>query len=59
MILYDFNETKYTMTFYENDSNKLNIASNVKVGDNIVISGYGICIDALNINLVINDIKYK
>lgn len=57
LIIYCYDSKKYVMTYY--NSSMCVVARNIKIGDNIVLSGYGIDSSILGMNYVISHIEFK
>jgi len=59
MIMYDYDSIRYDMTCSSGNVTMCKLMQNVKIGDHVVLSGYGYNFDVLNSGKQIKSIKFK
>lgn len=59
LIIYCCDLKRYTMTYYNTNTKMFEMAMNIKSGDNILLSGYGLDSSILETSYVIDHIEFK
>lgn len=59
MIMYDYDNIRYDMSCSLGNTTMCNLMRNIKVGDHVILSGYGYNFDILNSGKQIKSIKFK